>query len=235
MRRGQLAGLSLYVRALPLYARNLGVALPPLVAALIMILLTWLAGPVFAPVGGAGASLFGIIAQLIAGFALGVAIIFADDAWRHGRARIQSAWHEGRRKAGNILLTTLGFFFIVYVAGLVGGLLGPMFAYAAEAVALFFLIYSLPAAAIGGVPAQGAFSTSIRTARNYPLPTAILALVCAAVGFWLPPYLSAMLQPYVSPIGWMAFEVLFTCIAQGYVALVLAKQYSDFAFSGSYW
>jgi len=239
MRRGQLADLALYVRALPLYARNLGVALPPLVGALVIVLLLLISGPLFSGVGGAGASIFspsGLIGTLITGFALGTAIIFADDAWRHGRARIQSAWDEARRKAGNILLTALGFFFIIYVAGLVGGLLPvPYLVDVLRFIALFFLIYSLPSAAIGGTPAQFAFSTSIRAARSYPVQTLILTIVCYVVGSWLPDYLTTLTVPYLSFYGVLACEVLFKGILQGYVALVLAKQYSDFTFRGPYW
>jgi len=239
MRRGQLAELSLYFRALPLYARNLGVALPPLIGAALMAILEYLSGPLFSGVGGAGASLFsttGIIGSLVTGFALGTAIIIADDAWRHDRARIQADWDDARRKAGNILLTALGFFFIIYVAGLVGTLLPvPFLSTALQAIALFFLIYSIPSAAIGGAPAQFAFSTSIRIARSYPVQTLILTIVCAVVAGWLPYYLTGLVSPYVSLYGTLACRILFFGILQGYVALVLAKQYSDFTFRGPYW
>ncbi|MBV9269883.1 MAG: hypothetical protein JO165_02235 [Candidatus Eremiobacteraeota bacterium] len=239
MRRGQLGDLSLYFRALPVYARNLGVALPPLVAALIMLLLTYISGPLFSGVGGLGASLLsptGIIGTLLTGFALGTAIIFADDAWRHGRARIQLAWDDARRKAGNILLTALGFYFIIYVAQLVGSLLPiPFLPQACQAVALFFLIYSLPSASIGGTPAQLAFSTSIRAARSYPIQTLILTIIFYVFVFWLADYLTQLVLPYVSYYGALACRVLFVGILQGYVALVLAKQYSDFTFRGPYW
>ena len=78
---GRGPDLALYLKALPLYGRNLGVALPPLVAAIVQVLLGYLSGPITDPVGGAGGGIFAIISYLIFGFAFGVSLIFADDAW----------------------------------------------------------------------------------------------------------------------------------------------------------
>jgi len=233
---GQQLDLSLYVRALPLYARNLGVALPPLVAAIVGQLLAYAAGPMFAAVGGLGAGLLtSLVAQLVIGFAFAVAVIFADDAWRHDRAHLATAWNEARRKAGNIVITTFGFFFIIYVAGMIGaqlGVLGSLF----TAVALFFLIYAIAATAIGGIPAQGAFSKSIQMARAFPLQTAILTIVAIVVGVYVANFLPSFLSGYVTGIGYTVLQVVIAGLAQGYVALVVAKQYADLAFrGGSYW
>ncbi|HEY8313965.1 MAG TPA: hypothetical protein VIG51_07295 [Candidatus Baltobacteraceae bacterium] len=229
--RGQRLDLSLYVRALPLYARNVGVALAPLAAAIVGMAVSYVSGPLTAPLGGAGASIFGLIVQLIFGFAFGVALIFADDAWRHDRANLASAWSEARRKALNILIATLGFFFLIYIAGLIGGLLGSVGSLLFQAVAAFFLIYAFPAAAIGGAYGADVFSISIRIARRDPLPTAILAVVSIFVYFYVGQILPSVLGPSVGSAGYTVLRLLLPAIATGYVALVVAKQYADLAFS----
>lgn len=225
---------AMYAQALPVYARNLGVLLPPLVAAVIGVGLDYLSGPLFAAVGGAGASLFTFITLLIEGFAFAVAIIFADDAWRHGRANLGTAWAQARRRAGDIIISVMGFLFLTYVAGLIGGILGPIFSYVLTAVAVWAFIYAIAAAAIGGVPAGGAFSVSLQTARRYPLATAVLAIVSVVVWIGLTEYALRAVTPYLSLPAYYAAQVLFAAIALGYIALVLAKQYADLGIRG-YW
>ncbi|HEY8297249.1 MAG TPA: hypothetical protein VIG32_04410 [Candidatus Baltobacteraceae bacterium] len=227
--RGQKLDLALYVQALPVYARNLGVLVPPFVAAVIGLLLSYLSGPFTDPLGGAGASIFGLISQLVFGFSFGVALIFADDAWRHNRANLSNAWAEARRKAGNILIATLGFYFLIYIAQLIGGIFGAVGSSLFAAVATFFLIYALPAAAIGGAYSAEVFSISIRRARGEPLATAILTIVSLFVYF----YIGFMLLPlFGSALGYGAIvlQLLLPSVAIGYVALVVAKQYADLAF-----
>ncbi|MDQ2872871.1 MAG: hypothetical protein M3R35_07070, partial [Candidatus Eremiobacteraeota bacterium] len=82
----------------------------------------------------------------------------------------------------------------------------------------------------GGAYATDAFSVSIRMARREPLPTAILAVVSLLVYVYVGQLLPSMLGPSVG-FGYYALELLFPAIAIGYVALVVAKQYIDFAFS----
>lgn len=232
MKRGQGTDFSSYLTALPLYARNLGVALPPLIAALVQIGLLFLAGPLTDPVGGIGAGIFGLIAEVVFGFAFAVSLIFADNAWRFERASIAGAWSDARRKAGNILLAVFGTFFLLYVAQYIGAIFGGYGSEAFGALAVFFIIYAIPAAAIGGVYGPEVFSRSIRIARAQPLATAVLAIVSVAVlfaGLRLP----VLLGPYVG-FGYYALQLLCPSLAIGYVALVVAKQYGDNAF-GRYW
>ena len=115
--------LSMYVRALPLFARNLGVLLPPLVAALIALGLNYLGGWFFAASGGAGVPLIGFLVMVLYGFAFAISVIFADDAWRHDRAHLAAAWDSARKKAGNILIAVIGFLFLVWIARLIGGMI----------------------------------------------------------------------------------------------------------------
>ena len=230
----QTIDAGLYLSAFGLFAKNLAVAVPPLIAAVIAYLFGFLSGPLTDPVGGAGGGIFGLITQLLYGFAFGVAVIFADGAWRHGRADIRAAWHEGRRKAGNVILASLGFFFLIYVAQTIGGLLqlGWMGASVLGALAVFGLIYALPAASIGGVPAVASLNRSVQMARANPLPTAVLTAVSVFVYY----YVGLILPDILAPAGLLApiLHLLLPAAAIGYVALVCAKSYADLAFS-AYW
>ena len=226
--------LMLYIEALPVYVRNLGVVLAPLIAAAIGLGLEYLEGPLFSPIGGAGDPLIGFIIQIVAGFAFAVSVIFADDAWRHNRASLSAAWSTARRKAGNILIAVIGFFFLIYVAQLVGGTIGgvlrlPYIGEALGLVAIWAFIYSIPAVAMGGIPAGAAFSASLQTARRHPLATAILTIVSIAVYIFVALILPTKIGIYLGP-GYDVTRILLTAIAIGYVALIVARQYADFAF-----
>ncbi|HET9097956.1 MAG TPA: hypothetical protein VFN37_14935 [Candidatus Baltobacteraceae bacterium] len=230
MRRsgGQL-DWKLYLEALPLYARNLGVILYPLLAAGIGLGLTYIEGPLFNPIGGAGDPIINFIIQIVYGFGFALAVIFADDAWRHGRANLRAAWDQGRKRAGDIFLAIIGFYFLIYVAGLVGSIGGGYVALALTILAVWAFIYAIPAAAIGGIPAGGAFSASLQAARRHPLSTAILAIVSYGVWVGLTRYALDAVGGYLGA-GYDAAQVLLTAIALGYIALVIARQYADLAF-----
>ncbi|HKU66937.1 MAG TPA: hypothetical protein VJP85_04080 [Candidatus Baltobacteraceae bacterium] len=229
--RSPMSGLDwkLYFEALPLYARNLGVLLYPLVAAGIGLGLTYLEGPLFNPIGGAGDPIVAFIIQLIYGYGFALAVIFADDAWRHGRGNLRAAWDQARRKAGNIILAIVGFYFLVYVAGLIGSIGGGIVALVLTVLAVWAFIYSIPAAAIGGIPAGGAFSASLQAARRHPLATAILTIVSYGVYRALTDFALQAIGGYMG-VGFDAAQVLLTAIALGYIALIIARQYADLAF-----
>jgi cation transport ATPase len=226
---GQRLDLALYFQALPVYARNLGVLLPPLVAAAIGIGLRYASGPLFAGVGGAGYGIIAFIIQVLYGYAFAVSVIFADDAWRHGRGNLRAAWDQAGRRAGTIIIAVIGFYFLIYVAGLIGSIGGPILSEALSALAVWAFIYAIPAAAIGGVPSGASFSASLQAARRHPLATAILAIVSLVVYYGLAIYAPAAVGPYVGA-GYDVANVLLTAIALGYIALVIARQYADFAF-----
>lgn len=229
---GQRIDPAIYLHALPVYARNLAVLLPPLVAAIIGVGLDFLSGPLFAAVGGAGGSIFHFITLLIEGYAFAVSVIFADDAWRHGRGNLRSAWDQARRKAGEIIISVMGFLFLTYVAGLVGGIAGAIGSYVLTALAVWAFIYAIPAAAMGGIPAGGAFSVSLQTARRHPLATAVLAIISVIVWWGLTQYALFAVAVFLNAPGFYAAQVLLAALALGYIALVLARQYADFAFRG---
>lgn len=222
---------ALYAQAFAVYARNLGVLVPIFIGMVVVIALDLLGNWLWSPIGGAGMPLTGLIANLVQGFAFGVAVISADDAWRHGRVNITGAWDEAKRRAGNILLAVLGFAFLIYVAGLIGGMLPvPYLGYIVTALAIWAFLYTVPAAAIGGIPAGGALSYSLSLAKSYPLATVLLMIVCGIVYYALAMYVVNVLAFIISYYALEAAKLLLTALALGYVAVVMAKQYSDLAF-----
>lgn len=229
VRPERLLNWKLYFEALPLYARNLGVLLYPLIAAGIGLGITYLGTWFSAPTGFALMGIFGFIIQVIYGFGFALAVIFADDAWRHGRGNLRATWDQGRKRAGDILLAIIGFYFLMYVAGLIGAIFGPYLSLALTMLAVWAFLYSIPAAAIGGIPAGGAFSASLQAARRHPLATAILAIVSYGVWVGLTRYALGALGAYMGA-GYDVAQVLLTAIALGYIALIIARQYADLAF-----
>ena len=76
------------------------------------------------------------------------------------------------RWVGGIVLAAIGFQFLVWVAGYIGAIFGSLAVVLAPlltAVAAFFLIYAIPAAAIGGMPGSLAISASVREGVASPL------------------------------------------------------------------
>jgi hypothetical protein len=235
-RSPELPDFAMYVRALAVYARNLGVLLPPLVAAAVGVGLDYLGSWLFAAIGGALMGIIQLAVFIILGYGFALAVIFADDAWRHGRGSLRSAWDGAARRAGDILLTIVGFLFLIYVAGLIGDLIPvPYFSYVLKAVALWAFIYAIPAAAIGGVPSGGSFSVSLQSAKRHPAATALLVVVSYLVWIGLTDKGFAAIAIYLHSFGaYYVAQLLLQAIALGYIALVVAKQYADFAFR-PYW
>jgi hypothetical protein len=174
--------------------------------------------------------IFTYVMLIIEGYAFALAVIFADDAWRHGRANLRAAWEQGAAKAGNIVLAIIGFYFLIWVAGIIGTISPvPYLSLALQVLAVWAFLYSIPAAAIGGIPAGGAFSASLQAARRHPLATAVLAIVSYGVWIGLTRYALGAIGGYMGP-GFDVAQVLLTAIAIGYIALVVARQYADLAF-----
>jgi hypothetical protein len=169
-------------------------------------------------------------------FAFGTACIIADAAWRRGRASFDDGWNEARRKGGDILTASLGFVFVLYVASYAGSLIGPL-APIVLAVAIYFLIYTIPAAAIGGIPGGAAIQISIDRARYNPLPTIVVAIVSVAAFLLLGSVLGPLFTPLLAPLSFASanllialFSAVVQAIAVGYIALIVSKTYADVSF-----
>ncbi|MBV8197931.1 MAG: hypothetical protein JO263_07335 [Candidatus Eremiobacteraeota bacterium] len=234
MRRTPRLDLAMYARAVPLLMRHPAVFVMPLLAAVVELLFNQLSNLVTDPVGGLGASIFGMLVQLIYLWAFGVTIIQANHIWRRGRGGFDEAWEEGRLKFGAIALAAIGFQFVVYAASYLGSFINGAVGLALGAVAAVFLIYTIPAAAIGGIPGTLALSVSIRNVRAQPLGSLVLALVFFAVWYVAVPLGLPSLLVHLSPNVWSLITAAVRAVALAYLAFPFAKQYDDIAFSG-YW
>jgi hypothetical protein len=230
-RRTPSVDLAVYAQAIPLLVRHPSILAMPLLAAIVDVLIGQLIPFFTDAVGGLGAGLFALLVQLVYLWAFGVTIIQANNIWRNRRGSFDEAWDEGRVKFGGIAIAAIGFQFVVLAAGYIGayfGALGLLFG----AVAAFFLIYTIPAAAIGGLPGQLAISGSIRAVRANPIGSAVLALVFVALWFalvqWGLPYALVNLSPLV----WKLVTAAVRALVLGYLAFPFAKQYDDVAFRG---
>lgn len=223
----------MYLRAVPLLVRHPSIFVMPLLAAVVELLLTQLSYLFTDSVGGAGSGLFQMLIQLVYLWAFGVTIIQASNIWRRRRGTFDEAWEEGRTKFGAIALAAVGFQFVVWVASYIGSFLGS-FGLALGAVAALFMIYTIPSAAIGGMPGQIALSASIRGVRAQPLGSFVLAIVFFAVWYVAVPIALPYLLAHLSATVWSFATAGARAIALGYLAFPFAKQYDDVAFTG-YW
>lgn len=227
--------VAMYARAVPQLLRHPSIFVMPLLAAVVDLLIGQITPYFTDAVGGAGGFIFQIIVQLVYGFCFGVAVIAANDVWRRRAANFDQAWEEGRRKVGGILIATIGFYFLVYAAGYIGSLMGiPLLQIGLQLVVAFFLIYTIPAAAIGGMPGNLAIGASFRAVRANPLGAAILAIVFVALWLWLPYFVAAQIGANLGVIGFELVLAAVKAIVLAYLAFPFAKQYDDVAFRG-YW
>lgn len=229
LRRRESVDLSIYARGFAVLAKNPVIVLFPLLAAVLEMAMQWIRGPLFDPLGGNDFGFFSLLVNLIDGFAFSLAIIAADTGWRGRKATFTATMDEGGRKAPNILLATIGFFFVLFATGLIASYLPiPFLGLLLTAAAAFFLIYVFPAAAIGGIPGFAAISASIERVRGNYLAAAVLAVV-AIVLFY---YVVAVLGVYLTlPLGLYAPYgiLLLKAIVLAYLAAVFARQYEDVA------
>ncbi len=229
-RRG--VDFSIYGRALPYLFRNPSILAMPLLAAVLDMLLSYTAGVTTDPLGGLGSGIFGMIVQIVYLFAFGVAIIQANNIARGYKTKFDDAWEEARRKAGGIIIAAIGFQFIVWVAAYAGSLLAviPFLQIALQLLAYFFLILTIPAAAIGGLPGGLALSGSIRAVRANPLPCLILAIVFVALWIGVPLLVTTYVNARFGVLGYELILALSRAIVLAYMAFPFATTYDDIAF-----
>ncbi|HEY6450724.1 MAG TPA: hypothetical protein VIX60_08610 [Candidatus Cybelea sp.] len=235
MRRQPRVDFGMYAQAVPQLARHPSIFVMPLLAAVVDLLIQQISPFFTNAVGGAGSFLFGIIVNLVYGFCFGVAVIAANNVWRGRRAGFDEAWEEGRQKAGGILIATIGFYFLIYVAQYAGQLIGStILQLVLELVVAFFLIYTIPAAAIGGMPGNLAIGASFRAVRENLLGAAILAIVFVVLWIWLPYFVVAQVGANLGVVGYELVLAAIKAVVLAYLAFPFAKQYDDVAFRG-YW
>jgi hypothetical protein len=242
-RIGPGAGIASYFQAIPLLLRNPSIVIAPLLAALAQVALFMVLPPSDGGLlGMVNNSLAGLIATLINGFGLAIALIAADVVWRRGRAPLEEAWGEAQRKVSDILIATIGFNFAIFVAVYVGGsvfsLIGEL---VLGGVAVFFCIYTLPAASIGGIPGGASLQVSVERARAAPLPTFVVAAVYVLTYYVLRNILAQFVLQLLVDLNVPSSTVvsslvvaLIQAILAGYVALVLSKTYNDVSYRRMY-
>jgi hypothetical protein len=239
MRRAPLAGpdLGVYVQAIPLLVRNPSIIVIPLLMAVIVVLLGMVISPGGGGIGQATSGLAGFIEQMLRLFGLGAACVIADDAWRNGHASFERGWSEARRRGGEILMAALGVAIVTSLAQFVAVLVGWQIALVLGLVIYVFLIWAMPAAAVGGIPGGAAIGVSVERVRETPLPAVLTAIIAFAVTVYAAPYaslyLARLLFPYISgaTIVFPLIGALLSAIASGYVALIITRTYTGAAFT----
>jgi hypothetical protein len=228
---------SVYLRAFGVFARNPTVIVLPLVAGVVGILVNQVSD--FA--SGDGGVLQGLttfILLLLQLFALGVSVIIADMGWRRGQASFDDAWQDARRKGRDILFAAFGFTFILNVAQYAGTIVGPVVGIILLAIAGYGLIYTIPAAAIGGIPGGAAISVSIERVRSAPLAAALLTAITLVVLFYVGGFIDMWAIQALGITSLVIAEVLgavLQAILTGYIAVVMAKVYTDVSFTTPRW
>ena len=121
--------------------------------------------------------------------------------------------------------------------GQILGLIG----YLLAAAVVVFLIWTIPAAAVGGIPGGAAIQVSIDRVRSAPLP-AVLATIVSLVLFGLAAPIAAnwlatllLTWTYGSLLVERLILALLQAIVIAYIALVITKTYTDAAFSTRRW
>lgn len=225
---------TIYARAIVMLFRRPSIFVAPLLGAVAALALDELDTYLTGPFGGAAGGLFTFIANVFFSFAFAIAIIQADELERGLRGTFDSAWEEARRKAGGIIIAAIGFWFLIFVAEYIGSIFGSLALQIALVVAAaFFLIYTIPAAAIGGLPGQLAIGGSVRAVRTDILGSAVLAVTFIALFFVLAPYVAAELQAtfFLNRVVAMLIQAAIEALVLGYLAFPFAKQYAGIAFT----
>jgi hypothetical protein len=214
----------IYIQALAMYFKNPVVALAPLATGLANILLS------IGLYTGMIAWLLSIILNLVG---LAGAIIVADYVWRARGVSLDQVWNLTQPKIGDILVASIGVLFVVALPSLLAGIFGPIVPLL-QGIAFVFVIYAIPAAAIGGTPGGAALQASIDHTRAFPATTVILCVVCYGA-FACAPLIAG---PLLTIIGSHIDRAVFVAIASivsaftralsfGYIALVLARVYNE--------
>ncbi len=224
--------LGIYLRAIPLLAQHPSILALPILGAVGTLLIDQLARLTTDPLGGAGLGLWQYLEQLLVGFCFAGAILGASNVLRKRAGGFDAVWIELRAKTGAVLLAVMGFLFITYAAQYIGSMLFAGLGLPLELATMLFLIYTIPAAIIGGYPAQLALSASIHAVRKNLLAAIILAAVFVVTYVWIPPIIFAWLVGVLPiPSALYAFgPALISAIALAYLAFPFAAIYDDVSY-----
>jgi hypothetical protein len=223
---------SVYLRAFPVFARNPTVVVLPLLAGVIGVLVAQMSDITG---GGFIGSLTSFLVLLIELFALGVSIIIGDAGWRNGTASFDDAWQDARRKGRDILFAAFGFTFVLSIAQYATQIIGS-FGIILMALAVYALIFTIAAAAIGGIPGGAAISVSIERVKSAPMAAALLTAASLILLFYVGSFVDGWIFNGIgSPIIAMILGAVVRAIVTGYLAIVMAKVYADVSFTPPRW
>ncbi len=229
--------LTVYARALGVFARNPTVIVIPLLVNVIGVLVAQMSGVSGGgALGGFTSGIMSFILTLLMLFGLGTAIIIGDAGWRRGVVRFDDAWQDARRKGGDILFAAFGFSFVISIAQYAGQIIGG-FGIVLEAIAVYGLIYCIAAAAIGGVPGGAAIGVSVERVRSAPLTAALLTVVAIVLLFFFGSFIGVYIDEWLlGSIGGTSIiaaliDALIRAVFTGYLGIVMAKVYNDVSFT----
>lgn len=227
--------LAIYGRAFVYLVRHPSVMVIPLLAAVADALVSYWGSVFTDPSGGAGFGLIQLALQILYLFAFGAAIVQANNIARGYRSGFDASWDETRGKIGGILMAAIGFQFVTWIAGYIGQFLGVgMLQLALQLIAYFFLILTMPAAAIGGLPGQFALSGSIRAVRaNWPA-CIVLAIVFVVLWLYVPATVASTLYLHYGMLVATLGAAFARALVLGYLAFPFAVTYDETAFRGIY-
>jgi hypothetical protein len=226
---------TVYLKAFAVFARNPTVVVLPLLAGVMGVLVAEFSDVAS---GGLIGSLTTFLLLLLQLFALGVSIIIADGGWRRGTVPFDDAWQDARRKGRDILFAAFGFTFVLSIAQYAGTIVGSFVGIILLAIAMYALIYTIAAAAIGGIPGGAAISVSIERVRSAPMAAALLTVVSLVLLFYVGTFIEGMLFSAVgvtSPILASILGAIIQAILYAYIAVVMAKVYADVSFTPPRW
>ena len=225
---------SVYLRAFGVFARNPTVIVLPLLAGVIGVLVAQVSDVTG---GGFLNSITSFLVLLVELFALGVAIIIGDAGWRRGSASFDEAWQDARNKGRDILFAAFGFTFVFSIAQYTTTLIGSL-GIILMALAVYALIYTIAAASIGGIPGGAAISVSIERVKSGPMAAALLTVVTLVLLFYIGQFIDIWIVGFTnidSPLIARMIGAAVNSILTGYVAIVMAKVYSDVSFTMPRW
>jgi hypothetical protein len=224
-----------YLRAFAVFARNPTVIVLPLVAGIAGVLVGQLSDITG---GGLLQSLTTFILLLIQLFALGVSIIIGDMGWRRGTASFDDAWQDARHKGRDILFAAFGFTFVLSIAQYASTVVGSAIGLVLLAIAMYGLIFTIAAAAIGGIPGGAAIGVSIERVKSGPMAAALLTAVTLVLLFYVGGFIDQWVFAALgitSPLIGTILGAVLQAILTGYIAIVMAKVYSDVSFTMPRW
>jgi hypothetical protein len=213
---------------------NPALVVPPLLTQIAIMGATLVFSTIAGLSGILGGWLWSLAVTLVSGLGLAVSIMLADRAWS-GPARLSQAWERAHERMSDILLAALGFAFVQSVADFFGGILGSV-AFLLHLAAVWAFIFAIPAAAIGGIPGGAALQISLERVQRNPLNAALLGILYITIAMLLETLVFGTILRIVSlpPLVSSLINALTVSLANAYLALVLAKSYTDVSF-GRIW